>query len=326
MTIIIGIVNNHKQTDVVHAFVISPLIHNNIPTTAYDNKIIRNSNKSHKKKKESSDHYPINKRKQLQQQQLHNSLDDDENDRNNNNSGNINSIYNGIDQERRTVLLERKGPYWNYDRSKGNVEFGATAQLVTQLNENGGTESWNEIAEWITNSEMAMSIWDPNLTTPLGNDQYRLQVMKLQFVTITIQPTVDVLMKTDYYNGDKSKPIFIVQSTDFNPNIQLLPGLPSYDAASLGIVIEVSGRLVPSKNGKGVTGIIVFTTSGKLPTALRIIPERVLRSASDKINETVANFAIRSFEKGAREKYKSFQSIQQQQLQIQQQQQQQQQQ
>ena len=130
--------------------------------------------------------------------------------------------------------------------------------------------------------------------------------MKLQFVTITIQPTVDVLMRTEYYNNDVSKPIFIVQSVGFNPNIQLLPGTATMDADSLGIVIEVVGRLVPTKNGKGVSGSVAFTNSGKLPFPLRILPESIMRSASDTINETVANFAIQSFQTGAKQKYTEY--------------------
>lgn len=115
-----------------------------------------------------------------------------------------------------------------------------------------------------------------------------------------------MMMKTEYYNNDSNKPIFMIQSVNFNPNIQLLPGTPPMDIASLGITIEVVGRLVPSKNGKGVTGCIAFTTCGTLPKVLQILPESILRYASDTINDTVAQFAITNFEKGAQEQYQQF--------------------
>jgi Protein of unknown function (DUF1997) len=212
-----------------------------------------------------------------------------------------------INSERRRELLDRPGSYWKLDKTNGAVEFGSTLSLTQQLNEVGGEESWAHIAEWLTNSEeLAVSIWDPKYTTVLGNDIYRLQVMELRFVTLSIQPTVDVVMKTDYFEGDTNKPIFTVQSVSFDPKLQILPGM-NYNAESLGIVIEVVGRLVPSKNGKSVTGCLSFTTSGTLPLALRILPESVMKAASDTINETISNFVAQSFRKGSTEKYNDFQ-------------------
>eukprot|EP00543_Licmophora_paradoxa_P003116 CAMPEP_0202456344 /NCGR_PEP_ID=MMETSP1360-20130828/13628_1 /ASSEMBLY_ACC=CAM_ASM_000848 /TAXON_ID=515479 /ORGANISM="Licmophora paradoxa, Strain CCMP2313" /LENGTH=132 /DNA_ID=CAMNT_0049076123 /DNA_START=1 /DNA_END=399 /DNA_ORIENTATION=- len=126
--------------------------------------------------------------------------------------------------------------------------------------------------------------------------------MKLQFVTITLQPSVNLRMWTQ--QTPSGAPVFLLQSVSFDPKIQVLPGL-SVDAESLGIQIEVVGELRPDGNG-GVTGRIAFQTSGNLIPPLRIVPEGVLRAASDTINNTITQFAIRSFQKGAIAKYQEF--------------------
>jgi hypothetical protein len=92
-----------------------------------------------------------------------------------------------LSDERRKVLLTRKGPHFLIDRSKNSIEFGATANLVTDLG--GGGEAMvadaDTISDWLRDEQgLALSIWDPKLTTELGNNVYRLQTMNLQFVTI----------------------------------------------------------------------------------------------------------------------------------------------
>jgi Protein of unknown function (DUF1997) len=211
-----------------------------------------------------------------------------------------------INPDRRKELLARPPSFWKLDKTNGSIEFGSTISLTQQLNDIGGEESWSDIAEWLTYSEaLAVSIWDPKYISILGKDLYRLQVMELRFVTLSIQPTVDVIMKTEFFEGDIKKPIFTVQSISFDPKLQILPGM-NFDAESLGVVIEVVGRMVPSRNGKSVTGSVVFTISGKLPLAIRILPESVTKAAAETINETVSGFVVRSFQKGAREKYAEF--------------------
>lgn len=236
----------------------------------------------------------------------------------NNDSDDTKSIRNMISEERREELLQRNGPFFQLNKLNGQVEFGSTAELTTQLNDIGGIESWNMVANWLKDSDsIAMSIWDPKNIIRLDNSIYRLLVMKLQFIIFSVQPTVDMKMKTEYYNNDINKPIFIIQSIQFNPNVQLLPGTLPMNIDSLGITIEVVGRLVPSKNGKGVTGCISFATCGILPKILQILPNNILRIATDTINETIVQFAIKSFESGAIDKYQQFinnqMSIQQQQ-------------
>lgn len=177
--------------------------------------------------------------------------------------------------------------------------------------ENSNQES---ICEWLSDEKrVALSIWDEKLLTDLGDSVYRLQLMTLQFVTIQLAPSVDTRMWIDMENSNNnnnsdttaSTPVFQLQSIDFDPNIQLLPGI-NVPAESLGIQIEVVGELRPSKDGKGVEGRIGFVSGGDLPPPMRLLPEPVLKSASDLICRTVSDFAIMSFQNGARKKYKEF--------------------
>lgn len=204
-------------------------------------------------------------------------------------------------QERRTILLNRNGPYFKLDRFSGRVEFGSTANLVTQLSQTPNKEL---ISGWLSDERrVALSIWDPQLITELGKSVYQLQVMQLQFVTITLAPTVDVKMWTTVDSSDL--PSFSLQSISFDPNLQILPGI-GVNADSLGIVIEVVGDLRPTQDGMGVTGKIAFESGGELPPPMRLLPEPALKAASDTICDTVTQFAIQSFQQGAIAKYKEY--------------------
>ena len=135
--------------------------------------------------------------------------------------------------------------------------------------------------------------------------------MDLQFVTIKLSPSVDVQMwtaMTQLQNG-KDQPVFSLQSIDFNPNIQLLPGL-GVPSEALDLSIEVVGDLRPNRDGTGVTGTISFQTSGNLPVPMRILPDGVLKGASEAINQLILNLAVANFEKGAIAKYQEFQQTQ----------------
>jgi hypothetical protein len=212
-----------------------------------------------------------------------------------------------LSDERRKVLLTRKGPYFQIDRTKNLIEFGATANLVTDLVLGG--EAADSIAatisDWLLDEQgLALSIWDPKLTTEMGNNVYRLQTMSLQFVTIQLAPTVDLEMKTILPDG--GAPTFMLKSVGFDPNIQILPGM-RFDASSLGIVIETAGILRQSTSREGsVAGLIAFQTTGQLPAFLRIVPEAVLRAASDSINQTIVKFAVDNFQTGAKRNFQQF--------------------
>ncbi len=200
----------------------------------------------------------------------------------------------------RSKILRRKGEHFDLNRFSGRVEFGYTASLVTSL----PNSDPSSIDEWLSDERrVAMSIWDEKLMKELGDGKYRLQLMPLQFVTIRLSPTVDNYMWTEVDSNGQS--MFQLQSVDFDPNIEILPGI-NIPPSSLGIDIEVVGELYPNKNGKGVEGKIGFVSSGNLTPPMRLLPEPALKSASNVICKTISDFAIRSFQKGAREKYEQF--------------------
>ncbi|KAG7363606.1 DUF1997 domain containing protein [Nitzschia inconspicua] len=211
---------------------------------------------------------------------------------------------------RRKELLKRDGTHFQLDRLSGTIEFGAAANLVTELESSQGTDDTRELIEsWLTDDDgrgLAQSIWEEDLLTDLGNGVFRLQTMPLQFITLQLQPAVDIQMWTQPSGKNKAgrllPPIFKMQSLTFEPNLQILPGM-SVTAQSLGLVVEVVGDLRPTPDGKGVIGKICFQSTGVLPPPLRIVPESALQLAVDTINDAVVSFAISSFQKGARQKY-----------------------
>jgi hypothetical protein len=163
------------------------------------------------------------------------------------------------------------------------------------------------IAEWLRDERgLALSIWDPKLMKEMGDNVYRLQIMTLQFVTLQLAPWVDIEMKT-LLDSQQKQPVFTLQSVSFDPNIQLLPGM-RINADTLGIVIEVAGILRPAADGKSVEGSIAFQTTGKLPPPMRLLPEPALKAASDAINKIIVDFAIQSFQKGAKANFRDFAS------------------
>jgi Protein of unknown function (DUF1997) len=214
----------------------------------------------------------------------------------------LSSRVSPAELQRRNQLLQRNGPFFQLNRMGGQVEFGATANLVTKLNPQ--QPDLPAVQSWLGDERrVALSIWDEKLIQELGQNVFKLKVMKLQFVTIQLQPSVDVKMWTEV--SSDGNPTFRLQSVAFEPNLQVLPGI-NLSASSLGIKIEVVGELQPTPDGKGVTGKITFTTSGILPPPMRLLPEPVLKAASDTINQTITQFAIQSFQRGAIAKYQEF--------------------
>lgn len=212
-----------------------------------------------------------------------------------------------VTESRRKTLVSRNGSHFKLDRFSGTIEFGAAADLVTRLDAPitaaAHVNHDQSIDEWLQDERsLALSIWDPKLMKEMGNNVFRLEVMTLQFVTLQLAPWVDVQMKT-VLDEKHAQPVFTLQSVSFDPNVQVLPGL-RIDADALGIVIEVAGTM--RRSGQGVTGTIAFQTTGMLPPPLRILPEPALKAASDTINQTVVNFAVRSFQNGAKKNYKEF--------------------
>lgn len=196
----------------------------------------------------------------------------------------------------------------------GRIEFGASAKLVTQLQESSDDDTCTNldtIEAFLRDVQgLALSIWEEDMIEPQGNDVYRLQIMALRFVTLELAPWVDVEMKTvtaqSVKDSNRRFPLFLMQSINYEPNLQVIPGL-RVSAESMGIVIHVAGEMRPTTDGTGVTGKIAFATTGVLPGPLRILPENVLKAASDSINQTIVDFAVTSFQRGAKRKYLEFQ-------------------
>lgn len=216
-------------------------------------------------------------------------------------SSNSNTILSAYSSENRNKILGRSGSHFELNRFSGRVEFGSTANLVTTLD----NADLATVSEWLLDEKrVAMSIWDEKLIKDLGDSVYRLEVMSLQFITIKLAPQVDNRMWTE--KDASGTPIFRVQSIDFDPNIQLLPGL-NIPASSLGIDIEVVGELSPSRNGRGLEGKIGFVTSGNLTPPMRLLPVPALKTATNVLCKTITDFAIQSFQKGVKAKYREFQ-------------------
>ena len=200
------------------------------------------------------------------------------------------------ERERQTIL-SRIGEHFKLDRMRGKIEFGSSSRIQTILD--GADEA--SVKRWLSDDrQIAMSIWDPKLIKEIEPKVYRLKLMTLMFVTIQLSPHVDVRM---YEEGQGS--MFKLESVAFDPNIQILPGV-GVSANQLGILIDVVGELYPSKDGLGVDGKIGFVTKGDLPPPMRLLPEQTLKSSLSTINRTITNFAIRNFQKGAREKFREF--------------------
>lgn len=197
----------------------------------------------------------------------------------------------------RDEILGRDGEHFKLNRMNGKIEFGSSSRITTSLDGSDG----QSVRRWLADDEqIAMSIWDPKLIKVVEPKVYRLKLMTLMFVTIQLAPHVDVKMYSD--DGGES---FSLESVAFDPNIQILPGI-GVSADQLGILIDVVGELYPARDGSGVDGKIGFVTRGELPPPMRLLPEQALKGSLSTINRTITNFAISSFQKGAREKFRQF--------------------
>lgn len=221
------------------------------------------------------------------------------------NSGKIHNNPLGSQGVRETIL-KRNGRYFKVDRFSGKILFGTTIQLSTRLQTPELLRSKAPIHQWLLSpKEVAMSIWEPSMISELKAypDSYRLELMTLQFVTIQLAPTVDTRMWTEMTPA--SYPVFKLQSFQFDPNIQIFPGV-GVSAKDLGIEITVVGELGPNLDQSGVMGKIGFVSGGILPPPLRMLPDFVLEAAADTISQTIANFAVSNFQQGVQSRYREF--------------------
>jgi len=188
------------------------------------------------------------------------------------NASNSNQQQTAEQKSRWKELIKREGPSFKLDRLTGAIEFGVATRFVTDISKQNTHVDKSSIEEWLCDSDgrgLALSIWDESLLEELGNSIYRLQTMPLQFVTLQLQPSVDIRMWTQPSGknraGRQLPPIFKLQSIAFETNLRLLPGLGITSSESLGLLVEVAGDLRPTTDGTGVTGTISFQTKGVLP-------------------------------------------------------------
>jgi len=219
----------------------------------------------------------------------------------------LHSISGQITPSVREAILKRNGRFFKLDRFSGKVQFGTTINLSTRLPTPDSLRHKAPINQWLASpKEVALSIWEKSMISELKSspDSYRLELMTLQFVTIQLAPTVDTRMWTEMSSSDQS-PLFKLQSFQFDPNIQIFPGvgIPSKD---LGIEITVVGELRPNIDQSGVIGKIGFVSGGILPPPLRLLPDFVLEAAAETISQTTANFAVNNFQQGAPSRYREF--------------------
>jgi len=205
----------------------------------------------------------------------------------------------------RKSIFSNKGEY--FSMSDGKVVFGSSSTM--QMTFRGSTTK--DVEGWLTSDKASVckAIWDPSLMKDIGDNIYQLSLMQLQFVTIQFAPIVKIRIWTSRMkspNGKDPYVLFQIQSIECDPNIQLLPNL-KINAESLGIQVDVVGEMKAAPDGSGaLVGRIGFQTSGKLTPALMLIPEPILKNTANTINKTILNFALDSFQKGAKEEYNKY--------------------
>lgn len=231
-------------------------------------------------------------------------------------------------EEKREEILNRGETFFQLNSQDGSIEFGSTARLVTTLEKNPLAKP--VINQWLAKEHrVATSLWDPTMMQNLGNNLYTLELMTVQFVTITLAPKVVVSMWTEervkkiqtvsssgeavakMEGAEEVEYIFKIESISFDPNIKLLsvPGMPAeVSAQDLGIHIGVVGELGVSEEGTGLLGAIGFKTKGTLPPLMRLLPKSVLQGAVEMINKQIVTFAIANFQKGATTEYGKYRS------------------
>jgi len=216
--------------------------------------------------------------------------------------------------EKRKNILNRKGNRFYLDKVKNIIEFGLSAELVTNLTPQAPRRFIEKFVQ--DEDRIASSLWDSKLRKKIGKQTYRLQLRPLKFVTLQLEPSVDMVMWVEEKNvqttvttskniNNDTTPVFYLQSIGFDPNLQLLPGV-GFNSESLNINIETCGSMQVSRNGSGLEGKIGFVTSGKLPVPLLLLPESVLKSAADLLSNTVKVFIIQTFEKSVIKEYQNF--------------------
>lgn len=131
---------------------------------------------------------------------------------------------------------------------------------------------------------------DEELVKRQGRDVFRLTTKPLQFITLSLQPSIDVKVST----GEQA---LWVESLAHSMNgAERLLG----QSFAESLKIEVKGKLhaVPGKQGPGLTtlvGDVQLFTSGQLPLLFSLTPRPVLETAAVAINRRIMGYAKGKF-------------------------------
>ncbi|GMI57319.1 hypothetical protein ScalyP_jg1875 [Parmales sp. scaly parma] len=214
-------------------------------------------------------------------------------------------------------ILRRTGFHLDLSDDKKKIEFGSTVTLTSRINQINKVDESKSLAQFISNPRRVASlIWDPlmieKIDRPPGDTSnsvyYRLKLMKLYFVMITLQPHVDMKMMTK--TSSSGSPKFMMESVAYEPNFNYLILAGSKEpitAESLSLKIKVVG--VMKEDGSDdelLQGIVGFLVSGNLPRVLRIVPRLALGKVCKVICNTIVNKLSGSFETTAQEEYMKF--------------------
>jgi len=226
----------------------------------------------------------------------------------------IRSRVNKVSSKSREKIMNRKGQYFLLDKIQNRIEFGLTTELITKLTPKA---SRRVVEKFIGDeSRVASMLWDPKLMKKIDKQTYRLQLKPLSFLTLSLSPSVDVIMwvedkmlhvssSNETLSESDKTPVFYLESIGFDPNIKILPGV-GITPRSLNINIETVGSLQVTQDGEGLQGKIGFVTTGKLPGPFLLLPDQALKRASELISNTVKLFIVRTFEKSVINEFSNF--------------------
>jgi hypothetical protein len=134
---------------------------------------------------------------------------------------------------------------------------------------------------------------DEELVDRTGRDVFRLTTKPMQFVTLNLQPSIDVKVST----GGEA---LVVESLAHSMNgMEQLLGQRFADS----LKIDVKGKLravAVTGTGTGLTktklvGDVQFFTSGQLPLLFSLTPRPVLEGAAVAINRRIMSYAKGKF-------------------------------
>ena len=203
---------------------------------------------------------------------------------------------------RRSLL---SNPGHRFSLKSPSVSFGTTATLKTPLLSPDSPADRLFVNNFLSSaSRVTNAIWDPSLASRVNSTTVDLQLLDLNFLTLSLSPTVtvDARIRQDADTGDN---IYELTSLSFAPNLRVLPGLGVTSAPS-SLQIDCVGQLRPSRDGRSIFGAIAFEIEGNLGSALMLVPRSVMEKAARTLTEKVLAFAEANFVKGVEREVKRF--------------------